>query len=60
MRVEKGTDFLDRDQLRHYFEKGCKPNSEWGIGSEYENFILALDLKKTHRLRWPKVYYHSV
>ena len=46
MIAEKGTDFLNRDQLRYYFEKGCKPSSEWGIGSEYENFILALDTKK--------------
>ena len=54
MRVERGTDFLNRDQLRHYFEKGCKPNSEWGIGSEYENFILSLDSKRPIGYDGPK------
>ena len=32
MKTEERTDFLDRDQLRLYFEQGCKPYSEWGIG----------------------------
>ena len=54
MRVERGTDFLNRDQLRHYFEKGCKPNSEWGIVSEYENFILSLDSKRPIGYDGPK------
>ena len=54
MRAEKGTDFLNRDQLRHYFEKGCKPNSEWGIGSEYENFIVALESKRPVGYAGPK------
>ena len=54
MRAEKGTDFLNRDQLRYYFEKGCKPISEWGIGSEYENFILALDSKRPVGYAGPK------
>ena len=45
MKTEERTDFLDRDQLRLYFEQGCKPHSEWGIGSEYENFIFDTDLK---------------
>ena len=44
MKTEERTDFLDRDQLRLYFEQGCKPHSEWGIGSEYENFIFDTDL----------------
>jgi len=44
MKAENRTDFLDRDQLRRYFEQGCKPSSEWGIGSEYENFLVDLDL----------------
>ena len=44
MKTEERTDFLDRDQLRLYFEQGCKPHSEWGIGSEYENFIFDKDL----------------
>ena len=46
MKTEERTDFLDRDQLRLYFEQGCKPHSEWGIGSEYENFIFDTDLKR--------------
>ena len=44
MKAEERTDFLDRDKLRRYFEQGCKPSSEWGIGSEYENFIFTCDM----------------
>ena len=44
MKAEEGIDAVDREQLRIYFEQGCKPSSEWGIGSEYENFIIDIDL----------------
>ena len=54
MEAEKRTDFLDRDQLRRYFEQGCKPSSEWGIGSEYENFLVDLDLEKPVSYAGPK------
>ena len=54
MRAEKDADFLSRNQLRHYFEQGCKPISEWGIGSEYENFIIDLDSKKPLSYAGPK------
>ena len=54
MKTEERTDFLDRDQLRLYFEQGCKPHSEWGIGSEYENFILALYSKRPIGYEGPK------
>ncbi len=54
MKAENRTDFLDRDQLRRYFEQGCKPSSEWGIGSEYENFIVDLNLEKPVSYAGPK------
>ena len=54
MKTEERTDFLDRDQLRLYFEQGCKPHSEWGIGSEYENFIFDTDLKRPVAYEGPK------
>ena len=54
MKTEERTDFLDRDQLRLYFEQGCKPHSEWGIGSEYENFIFDTDLKRPVGYEGPK------
>ena len=54
MKTEERTDFLDRDQLRLYFEQGCKPHSEWGIGSEYENFIFDKDLKRPVAYEGPK------
>ena len=54
MKTEERTDFLDRDQLRLYFEQGCKPYSEWGIGSEYENFIFDTDLKRPVGYEGPK------
>ena len=54
MKAEDRTDFLDRDQLRRYFEQGCKPSSEWGIGSEYENFIVDLNLEKPVSYAGPK------
>ena len=54
MKAEERTDFLDRDQLRLYFEQGCKPYSEWGIGSEYENFIFDTDLKRPVGYEGPK------
>ena len=54
MKAEERTDFLDRDQLRRYFEQGCKPESEWGIGSEYENFIIDLDLERPVGYSGPK------
>ena len=54
MRADKDADFLDKNQLRHYFEQGCKPSSDWGIGSEYENFIIDLDSKKPLSYSGPK------
>ncbi len=54
MTAEEGTDFLDRDRLRSYFENGCKPSSEWGIGSEYENFLVALDSRTPVGYEGPK------
>ena len=54
MKTEERTDFLDRGQLRRYFELGCKPSSEWGIGSEYENFIIDLDLERPVGYSGPK------
>ena len=54
MKTEERTNFLDRDQLRLYFEQGCKPHSEWGIGSEYENFIFDTDLKRPVAYEGPK------
>ena len=54
MRADKDADFLDKNQLRHYFEQGCKPCSEWGIGSEYENFIIDFDSKKPLSYAGPK------
>ena len=54
MKAEERTDFLDRDQLRRYFEQGCKPSSDWGIGSEYENFIIDSDLNRPVGYEGPK------
>ena len=54
MKSEERTDFLDQGQLRRYFEQGCKPHSEWGIGSEYENFIFDTDLKRHVAYEGPK------
>ena len=54
MRADKNEDFLNQNQLRHYFEQGCKPSSDWGIGSEYENFIIDLDSKKPLSYSGPK------
>ena len=54
MKAEEGIELVDRDQLRRYFEQGCKSSSEWGIGSEYENFIFDIDLKRPISYEGPK------
>ena len=36
----------DKNHLRKYFEDGCKPKENWGIGAEYENFIFSKDTFK--------------
>ena len=54
MKAEEGIELVDRDQLRRYFEQGCKSSSEWGIGSEYENFIFDMDLKRPISYEGPK------
>ena len=54
MIAEEGIDPVDREQLRIYFEQGCKPSSKWGIGSEYENFIFDIDMKKPLGYEGPK------
>ena len=54
MTTEERTDYLDRDQLRLYYEQGCKPYSEWRIGSEYENFIFDTDLNRPVGYEGPK------
>ena len=54
MKVEEGIDPVNREQLRIYFEQGCKPSSDWGIGSEYENFIFDTDLKRPVGYEGPK------
>ena len=36
----------DKNHLKKYFEDGCKPKENWGIGAEYENFIFSKDTFK--------------
>ncbi|NUN14522.1 MAG: glutamate--cysteine ligase [Myxococcales bacterium] len=31
---------LDRETIRAFFEEGCRPRSEWRIGTEYEKFAV--------------------
>ena len=54
MIAEEGIDPVDREQLRIYFEQGCKQSSDWGIGSEYENFIIDSDLNRPVGYEGPK------
>ena len=54
MIAEEGIDPVDREQLRIYFEQGCKQSSDWGIGSEYENFIIDTDLNRPVGYEGPK------
>ena len=54
MKAEEGIELVDRNQLRIYFEQGCKSSSEWGIGSEYENFIIDTDLNRPVGYEGPK------
>ena len=35
-----------RDDLVRYLERGCKPRSDWRIGTEHEKFVYDL---KTHK-----------
>lgn len=31
---------LDREAIRAFFEEGCRPRSEWRVGTEYEKFAV--------------------
>jgi glutamate--cysteine ligase len=35
----KNTEITHKSQLIEYFEKGCKPEEEWSIGTEHEKFL---------------------
>ncbi len=37
--TEKQQRILDKAQLVHYFERGSKPPTDWGIGTEHEKFL---------------------
>jgi glutamate--cysteine ligase len=37
------TKTLNKQDLIHYFEQGCKPPEAWGIGTEHEKFLYRKD-----------------
>ena len=42
-----GAPITDKRQLVEYFEAGCKPKSDWRIGTEHEKFVFDLKTLRT-------------
>jgi glutamate--cysteine ligase len=42
-----GAPITSKRQLVEYFEQGCKPRSEWRVGTEHEKFVFDLETLRT-------------